>query len=228
MNWLTVIVAAAILGALAIVRRQSEPDGRAYANWLLDGESPPDDDQPDQLPTLLEEVAVTVNPTTYIPAAVSPGLADANERAFLDMIAFSEGTAGPDGYFAMFGFPAPGRIAANLDDHPGLYFEFEDRAGNRLKTSAAGRYQFLLRTWRELQRSLNLPDFGPASQDAAALELVRQRGALNDVRAGRLQSAISKCAKTWASLPGAGYNQPERKLPQLVAAYQQAGGAIEA
>ena len=228
MNWLTIIVAAAILGALAIVRRQSEPDGRAYANWLLDGESPPDDDQPDQLPTLLEEVAVTVNPTTYIPAAVAPGLADANERAFLDMIAFSEGTAGPDGYFAMFGFPAPGRTAANLDDHPGLYFEFEDRAGNRLKTSAAGRYQFLLRTWRELQRSLNLPDFGPASQDAAALELVRQRGALNDVRAGRLQAAIAKCAKTWASLPGAGYNQPERKIPQLLAAYQQAGGNLEA
>ena len=228
MNWFFVIVAAAAIGLVAVMRRENGPDGLAYVAWPPDGETPADDDHASQLPTLLEEIAVTVDPTTYIPAAVAPGLADANERAFLDMIAFSEGTAGPDGYFAMFGFPAPGRIATNLDDHPGLYFEFADRAGNRLKTSAAGRYQFLLRTWRELQRSLNLPDFGPASQDAAALELVRQRGALNDVRAGRLQAAIAKCAKTWASLPGAGYNQPERKLSHLAAAYQQAGGNLEA
>ena len=227
---MNLLLPALLVIAAAVFMAARRPGGFALDGpiFAADPETPADDDHASQLPTLLEEIAVTVDPTTYIPAAVAPGLADANERAFLDMIAFSEGTAGPDGYFAMFGFPAPGRTAANLDDHPGLYFEFEDRAGNRLKTSAAGRYQFLLRTWRELQRSLNLPDFGPASQDAAALELVRQRGALNDVRAGRLQSAIAKCAKTWASLPGAGYNQPERKLSHLAAAYQQAGGNLEA
>ena len=214
-----------IAAAVFLARRGFPPDGLAFAA----NPAPIDDDQVNQLPTFLEEVSVTVDPTTYIPAAVSPDLADANERAFLDMIAYAEGTnRGPDGYRAMFGYPATDRIAPNLDDHPGLYFRFTDKAGRQLKTSAAGRYQFLLGTWRELQRSLGLPDFGPASQDAAALELVRQRGALNDVRAGRLQVAIAKCAKTWASLPGAGYSQPERKLPQLVAAYKQAGGAIEA
>ena len=226
-----------IAAAVFLARRGFAPDGLAFAA----NPAPIDDDQVNQLPTFLEEVSVTVDPTTYIPAAVSPDLADANERAFLDMIAYAEGTnRGPDGYRAMFGYPATDRIAPNLDDHPRRAFQFEDSAGRVLWTTAAGRYQFMAispipggkttktDTWDTLQRSLGLRDFGPASQDAAALELVRQRGALNDVRAGRLQVAIAKCAKTWASLPGAGYSQPERKLPQLVAAYKQAGGAIEA
>ena len=42
--------------------------------------------------------------------------------------------------------------------------------------------------------SLNLSDFGPDAQDAAALELVRQRGALADVQAGRIVQACAKCA----------------------------------
>lgn len=35
-------------------------------------------------------------------------------------------------------------------------------------THAAGRYQFEPETWRECQGPLNLPDFGPVSQDCAA------------------------------------------------------------
>jgi len=85
----------------------------------------------------------------------------------------------------------------------------------------------LARTWDTLKTRLNLPDFSPASQDAAALELVRERGALNDVRAGRVVQAVVKVAKVWASLPGAGYDQPERKLSSLVGAFADAGGQLE-
>lgn len=182
------------------------------------------DDQPDQLPGTLEEIAVTINPSTYTPAAVSPDQAAANERAFLDMISYSEGTTGPDGYATMFG----GSLADSLADHPRKRFNFTNRRGEQLVTTAAGRYQFLARTWDALKAQLDLPDFGPASQDSAALELIRQRGALNDVRAGRVQQAIAKCAPIWASLPGAGYAQPERKLSSLVAAYAASGGNLEA
>lgn len=79
-----------------------------------------------------------------------------------------------------------------------------------------------------LAAKLGLPDFSPESQDRACLELIRQRNALSDVEAGRVESAIAKCAPIWASLPGAGYNQPERKLSALVASYNQAGGTLEA
>ena len=65
-------------------------------------------------------------------------------------------------------------------------------------------------------------------QDAAALELIRRRGALKDVDAGRISAAIAKCAPIWASMPGAGYAQPERKLNTLLASYSAAGGNLEA
>lgn len=197
------------------------------AVWLarrhLGGVDSLPDDMPDQLPGLVDELATSLNPMTYTTPAAPIDQAAANERAFLDMIAYAEGTSGADGYAMMFG----GTLMDSLADHPRRLFAFTNKAGQQLKTSAAGRYQFLARTWDALRAQLGLPDFGPDSQDAAALELIRQRGALGDVQAGRIAEAVRKCAPIWASLPGAGYHQPERKLSQLLAAYQAGGGTVE-
>lgn len=182
------------------------------------------DDMPDQTAGTFESLIHQLNPMQYLEDDVPDSQAAQNERAFLDMIAYAEGTNSANGYRMMFG----GRLFESYADHPRVLHEFTNKVGERLKTSAAGRYQFLARTWDELQRKLDLPDFGPASQDAAALELIRQRGALPDVRAGRVADAVRKVAPIWASLPGAGYNQPERKLAQLIAAYQSNGGTMEA
>jgi lysozyme len=209
MKWLAAIaisIVAAYLGSKAI----------KAANSL--------DDMPSQETSLLEDLTVTMTPSTYAPANVSTSSAQANTRAFLDMLAYSEGTSGPDGYSTLFG----GGLCDNLDDHPRLFFSFTNKAGQQLKTSAAGRYQFLSRTWDSLAATLDLQDFGPESQDRAALELIRQRGATADVQAGRIVQACAKCAPIWASLPGAGYNQPERKISQLIAAYGANGGQLDA
>lgn len=188
------------------------------------------DTMPDQLPGVFDTIAIQAQALPgELASAVGFGpKIDANQvqtnrQAFLDMISYSEGTTGPNGYRTMFG----GGLTDSLADHPRQVFSFTNKAGQKLRTSAAGRYQFLARTWDELRAKLNLPDFGPASQDAAALELVRQRGALADVDAGRIEQAIAKCAPIWASLPGAGYNQPERKLANLIASYSAAGGNLE-
>ncbi|AVS76410.1 muramidase [Paracidovorax cattleyae] len=133
------------------------------------------------------------------------------------MIAWAEGTTGDDGYRTLFG----GGKFDSFADHPRIYVPFRNTS-----SSAAGRYQILARTWDGLRAKLGLPDFGPDSQDAAALELIRERGALNDVDAGRVSAAIAKVAKVWASLPGAGYSQPERSLMALMGVYQQAGGNL--
>lgn len=179
------------------------------------------DDMPDQTAGAVESLFHQLNPMQYLDDT-DDQIARMNERAFLDMIAYAEGTSAPEGYRMMFG----GGLFNSYADHPRVLHDFTNKVGQRLKTSAAGRYQFLARTWDELQRKLDLPDFGPASQDAAALELIRQRGALADVRAGRVAEAVRKVAPIWASLPGAGYNQPERKLTQLLQAYTAGGGAI--
>jgi lysozyme len=175
-----------------------------------------------QLPGVIDS---TMNYLDFTNTSTTAGSAnDANVRAFLDMIAYAEGTAMAEGYRVMFGYPKnPDRLITSFADHPRQYFTFTV-GGKTLKTSAAGRYQFLASTWDDLKSKLGLVDFSPASQDAACIELIRQRGALGDVRAGRTVTAINKCAKTWASLPGAGYGQPERAIASLLNQYAAAGG----
>lgn len=95
-----------------------------------------------------------------------------------------------------------------------------------LKSTAAGRYQQLQRYWPHYRDLLKLPDFSPVSQDKLALHLVKERNALPDVHAGRIQSAISRCRNIWASLPGAGYGQHERKLDDLLAHYIAVSGRL--
>lgn len=157
-----------------------------------------------------------------------------NEAAFLRMIRHAEGTAGPNGYRTMFG----GSLFSSFADHPRIAKQFTDKAGRKLWTSAAGAYQFMavspipggkstkVDTWDRIAAKLGLSDFGPASQDAAALELIREAGALADVRAGRFDAAVSKVRGIWASMPGAGYAQPEKSLLSLRGVYAQAGGVF--
>jgi muramidase (phage lysozyme) len=202
----------------------AQPPAIASADPLADPTSYDTTDEPSQLPGMAEAMW---NEATDMNFSTTPAdQAQANTRAFLDTLAFSEGTAaiGDRGYNALFG----GGTFDSYADHPRQRFQFHTTDGRIEWTSAAGRYQFIVATWDALRLKLGLPDFSPASQDAACLELIRQRGALADVQAGNFTSAIAKCAPTWASLPGAGYLQPERKLSQLQAAYTQAGGTLNA
>ncbi|HBZ7826215.1 TPA: glycoside hydrolase family 104 protein, partial [Klebsiella pneumoniae] len=90
--------------------------------------------------------------------------------------------------------------------------------------TASGRYQQLYLFWPHYQKQLALPDFSPVSQDRLAIQLIRERGALEDLQQGRIERAISRCRNIWASLPGAGYGQREHSLDKLVALWRKAGG----
>lgn len=140
-----------------------------------------------------------------------------NLKAFLLMIQYAEGTLGNNAYRTLFG----GGLFSSYATHPNIPIT---RRG--ITSTAAGAYQFLYRTWIELQQSLRLPDFSPASQDRAAVELIRRKDALADVLAGRITAAIYKCRKIWASFPGAGYGQGERSMTSMLQAYHQAGGRL--
>lgn len=141
--------------------------------------------------------------------------ADRNLRAFLLTIRHAEGTAGLSGYRMLFG----GRLFESFADHPRVLVELSG-----YRTTAAGAYQILSRTWDGIRAGL--PDFSPASQDIAAARLIRRRGALADVYAGRFAEAIRKCAGEWASLPGSPYGQPTKTMQQVAAAYAAAGGVM--
>lgn len=153
-----------------------------------------------------------------------------NRRAFLDMIAASE--IGP----AMLAMPETdngykvivGSTAAHLNlmqsyaDHPRILIAIKPG----LNSSAAGRYQLLARYFDAYKRLLNLSDFSPASQDAIAIQQIRERNALDDIDAGHFQVAVGKVSNIWASLPGNSYGQHVNQMAALENAYEQAGGTF--
>jgi len=66
---------------------------------------------------------------------------------------------------------------------------------------AAGAYQLLPGTWDPIQKNLHLPDFSPASQDLAAVDLLRRRGARDKLLAGDLDGTIIAASREWMGLP---------------------------
>lgn len=153
---------------------------------------------------------------------------NASRKAFLDMIAWSEGTSTHsltqhDGYDVIVTGVDGKRVFTDFSNHPfanGGYVTV--RTGPPpLNSTAAGRYQFLARFWNIYRTQLRLPDFGPDSQDTVALQMIRERGALPLIDAGDIEGAIQKCANLWASLPGNSYGQNPHKAEVLIAKYAE-------
>jgi muramidase (phage lysozyme) len=142
-----------------------------------------------------------------------------NLRAFLRVIREGETSQTDDAYRTQ----VYGRQLDDLADHPREVIT-GTIGGREIRSSAAGAYQFLRGTWDECAAALGLSDFGPVSQDIAAVYLIRRRGALDDVLAGRVREAIAKCNKEWASLPGSPYGQPTKTLTRALDVYRHWGG----
>lgn len=148
-----------------------------------------------------------------------------NLRAFLDMIAYSEGTDNGrqptkyHGYDVLVG----GGLFTGYSDHPRKLVRLPSLG---ISSTAAGRYQILARYYDVYKKQLGLPDFSPASQDKIAIQLIKECKAVDDIEAGRIESAINKCRSRWASLPGAGYGQHEHKMDTLITQYKKSGGVV--
>lgn len=155
-----------------------------------------------------------------------------NRRAFLYAIAFSELGAiilnkSDDGYNVLVGStPQQINTFQSYKDHPRQLISVKMRNGATVMSSAAGRYQIMRATYDAYRLQLKLADFGKASQDAIALQLIAECKAIDDMEAGRFDVAIVKCKSRWASLPGAGYGQPENKIADLRNAFVKAGGVL--
>ncbi|SEM49986.1 Muramidase (phage lambda lysozyme) [Pseudomonas sp. ok272] len=156
-----------------------------------------------------------------------------NALAFIDMLAWAEGTSTSPAT-AMDGYDV---IVTGIDNKPEVFKDFTDHPfakgrkskvinSKGLTSNASGRYQQMLRDWPHYKALLKLLDFSPISQDLLALQHVRECRALPDVHAGRIETAIRKCANIWASLPGANYGQRERRLEDLLKQYRLAGGVL--
>jgi len=144
-----------------------------------------------------------------------------NVAAFLDMIAYSEGTKGKgdDGYNEIVG----GTFFKSYSDHPRQIIQ----VNKNLKSSAAGRYQELIHNFDVYKNQLHLSDFSPIAQDAIAIQQIKECKAFQLIVDGYIQQAIMLCAHIWASFPGAGYNQHENKIDNLIAKFKEFGGTVK-
>lgn len=147
-----------------------------------------------------------------------------NVLAFLDMLAYSEGTDNgrqptkAAGYDVLVG----GQLFSDYSRHPNKLV----RLNSNLASTAAGRYQILHRYWKVYQPRLKLPDFGPISQDLYAINQLKEQGAYGRIRAGEFEKTVLRVKNIWASLPGAGYGQHEQKMDVLRDVYLRAGGTL--
>jgi muramidase (phage lysozyme) len=145
-----------------------------------------------------------------------------NEKAFLDTIAYSEGTygIGDDGYNVLVGSTKSAPLLFDsYDDHPRVY-------NKKFNSTAAGRYQILAHIYDSYKELLNLPNFSPESQNAIAMQIIKERHALTDIDTGNVDSAVMKCSNIWASFPGNNYGQHENKLVVLQDFYTNVGGNL--
>ena len=139
-------------------------------------------------------------------------------KAFLDMA----GVGGTDndvsetrnhGYDVIVG----GELFTDYSDHPRKLVTLNPKLSNRRRTLPASVtvMPYCKASWPGKISS--------ESQDAVALQQIKERGALLMIDRGDIRQAIDRCSNIWASLPGAGYGQFEHKAGQPDCKIQRSG-----
>lgn len=143
-------------------------------------------------------------------------------RPLLNLLGLSEGTDKGRGYnetlaYGAYTGGAVNLVALTLDKLDALQTKMLQHPKNSFKSSAAGRYQIVRTTMRQIKEKLDLPGtalYDEEMQDMAGCYLLGLRG-IDKYLAGRLkeESLILNLSQEWASLPkpdGAGYYDGQR------------------
>jgi muramidase (phage lysozyme) len=183
---------------------------------------------------------------------------DPRLAAFLDLIAWSEGTSRAekttaDGYDVIVSGVSGPNYFSDFSTHPfalgrapilvhkttvqtvapdditkAAYPPTISPAKPALYSTASGRYQIELETWLELAAELKLGTFSPRDQDLAGVGLVNRRRAQPMILANDPTAAIYACRQEWASFPGNNYDQGNKTLAALLDKYAQLLGGTTA
>ena len=138
-------------------------------------------------------------------------------KAFLDMLAWSEGTDNGrretrnHGYDVIVG----GELFTGLPDHPRKLVTLNPKP-NQQAPDATSFFPLV-----GCLPQAALFTLSPKKSDAVALQRLAS-GALPMIDRGDIRQAIDRCSNIWASLPGAGYGQFEHK-PRFDCKIQRSG-----
>ena len=145
-------------------------------------------------------------------------------KAFLDMLAWSEGTDNGRQKTRNHGLwrHCRRRAICWLLRSPSQTCHAKPKTQiNRRRTLPAS-----FRWWDAYRKQLGLKDFSEKSGRCGIAQQIKERGALPMIDRGDIRQAIDRCSNIWASLPGAGYGQFEHKADSLIAKFKEAGGTV--
>ena len=141
-------------------------------------------------------------------------------RAYLRTIKGAEGGE----YDIMFG----GQKIADTSKHPwsgkqgkDVGVEFTDKTGKKGRSTAAGAYQFLAKTWDNGSQLIGAKDFSATNQDRVALALALQKPGMYEAIMNRdLDRMVKLSNSIWTSLPGSveGAKYHAQRTPEYVRA----------
>ena len=87
-----------------------------------------------------------------------------------------------------------GELFTDYSDHPRKLVTLNPKLKSTSRTLPASS-----RWWDAYRKQLGLKDFSPKSQDAVALQQIKERGALPMIDRGDIRQAIDRCSNIWAS-----------------------------
>ena len=130
------------------------------------------------------------------------------QKALHDAIASAEGTEGrgKDGYDIGFAY----KKFTSCAKHPNMR-----TCSGSLCSTAAGRYQFLKKTWDPTARAVGARTFEPENQEKGAEYLIKKVRKVavpadRPLSATEFSNAMKKLSYEWASLPPGRYGQPSK------------------
>lgn len=152
---------------------------------------------------------------------------DPNIQTMLNLLSRTEGTHGATNPYAVYGGKVSNQLSS-LALHPGQAgaWQFKWNNGKQDKSTASGRYQIIEATWNDVAKKYGLSDFSPINQDLAAIALMKEKGAIQDIKNGNFHAAARKLGSTWASLPTSTHDQAKRSPAEFNKMLAASGGGL--
>ena len=161
---------------------------------------------------MMNAAASWVTPNAPAQSEQTAAIDDPKVMAFLDTIAWAEGTG--DSYDIAFGF----NKVDIFGGHPDQVFCNSDKS---LCSAASGRYQEMPDTWNATASTLGIKDFSPQSQDKVVIQQLKDLGAYDQIKSGDIAGVFCKLGHVWASFPCNSYGQGQKQSSQLEQIYQE-------
>ena len=146
-----------------------------------------------------------------------------HSKAFLDMLAWFEGTDNgrqKTRTAVMTSLQAESYLALLRSPSQTCH------AKPKLKSTGAGRYQLLSRWWDAYRKQLGLKISSPKSQDAVALQQIKERGALPMIDRGDIRQQSTVAAISGLHCRALVMVSLEHKADSLIAKFKEAGGTV--